>query len=165
MLPLASVSSTQKVMLGAMTSFLPELSDPALSRYTFVYSLQLNNVRPDALLLASCHIQTIDEQGQLRIDEHAQDPASDEVRLRPGGVLLFQGRVTLPTPTGNLWGHVELRFAETEPGQPERTVAITIAKVGAAANNVGLVPTIHPADFIFGWSETPQEEAPTASAG
>ncbi|KAL1500093.1 hypothetical protein AB1Y20_012767 [Prymnesium parvum] len=149
MLPLTSVSSAQKVMLGALTSVVEDLSDPANSRYVFQYTLQLNNVRPDVLLLSACRIETVDEQGQWRHEEHAyiQEGGDETVKLMPGAVLLFQGRFSVPSRTANMHGYVVLIFEDL----PERTLTIPVARVGANAGR-GMVPVFQPYVYPFGRS-------------
>lgn len=159
-LPVTSVHSTDRVIVGAMAELAHR--DEDLRVFSFMVDLQVNNARRDAVTIFMVRWEIIDANGMRHLSEGTVGEQSGEsrgfIRLAPG--LALRLRTTLPklhTPSAKISGVLLARFSgETTEGEHEfegledlELSEIVIAPLGASTDG-GAVPAYEPLGFLQG---------------
>jgi uncharacterized protein affecting Mg2+/Co2+ transport len=151
------VFATQRVIIGVTSEFI-QLGDGSGSsgsggasggeeEYVFLYDVQVNNARPEAVELQGRHWDMIDSTGAHTVAESGEGLGGAKKhgvrRLGPGEAFRWQGVVRSPTPEANLLGWIAFEVLPAE-GQPrlQKQQRARIAPLGLSHRDAPVKPFI-----------------------
>mmetsp|Transcript_31091 Transcript_31091/g.59921 ORF Transcript_31091/g.59921 Transcript_31091/m.59921 type:complete len:448 (-) Transcript_31091:433-1776(-) len=130
-LPPTSVSNANRILVGTLVEYRPELSVPDASKYAFSYTITVQNARPAPVVFVSRVIKIVDERGHMATDEAvglgSVEGKATAVQLDSGVSLRIQGTFHVGTQKGNLFGYLGAR---PDAGGQEATETVNIGRTG-----------------------------------
>jgi len=106
-LPATSVASTSRVIVGATSRFKHERD----GKFEFLWDVQINNARSDAIMVLGYHIEVVDSSGN-----RAVAVANKKVKksVDAGDAFRLQGVIGSPTSVANIDGYFDVRLSSGE---------------------------------------------------
>jgi ApaG protein len=106
-------TTTNGVVVRVWTTFVPQHSDPSRSQFSWQYTVELENQRPDTVQLISRHWLITD--GTKRV-EVVKGPGvvGEQPVLKPGETFNYTSGCRLGTPTGSMRGSYQIVTADGE---------------------------------------------------
>ena len=105
MLPVSQVGTSNRILAGVRTAFLPGVSDIEASRHIFMIEILIANARSVDILVQFMYLSFVDERGSpslLSAHVKAKLEDTEELRIGPGRISRVEDSVALHTAKGNL---------------------------------------------------------------
>ena len=107
-------SKKYEISVAAQTQYLADQSDPASSRYVFVYTITISNTGTVSAQLISRHWIITDAEGDVQ-EVRGLGVVGQQPLLAPGQSFEYTSGCALPTPVGTMKGSYQM---VSEDGQP-----------------------------------------------
>eukprot|EP00966_Prymnesium_polylepis_P327606 7383466-Prymnesium_polylepis.1 len=131
LLPTTSVHATRRVIIGVTT----QAVQGAPGTYTFMYDVQINNVRSEPVELIARRWVVVDADGRVSGGEEGVGmggrAGNRAHRLEPGKAIRVQGLLSAPTAQANAFGHYTVRAVG---GSTDDEIHASIGAVGLSPN-------------------------------
>lgn len=106
-----SEAETAGVRVRIHARYSPEHSDPPMSRWFFLYTIQISNVGDTTIQLLNRHWTIIDGTGHTQ-EVHGPGVVGEQPILEPGQSFEYTSGCPLPTPFGSMAGNFEMQRAD-----------------------------------------------------
>jgi ApaG protein len=95
--------TTDGVQIEVRSAYVPEESMPENFYYFFAYTIQITNLRKDAVQLLSRHWTIMDGQGRVQ-EVQGDGVVGEQPTIQPGETFEYNSFCPLQTPTGLMKG-------------------------------------------------------------
>jgi ApaG protein len=105
--------TTRSIRVAVKPSYLDDQSDPAESRYVWSYNVTIENLGSETVQLLSRYWHITDARGHVQ-EVRGPGVVGEQPVLEPGRSFEYASGCPLPTPSGAMVGHYQLRAASGE---------------------------------------------------
>jgi ApaG protein len=106
-----SEAETAGIRVLIRARFSPEHSNPAGSRWFFLYTIQISNTGDTTVQLLNRHWTIVDGTGHTE-EVHGPGVVGEQPILEPGQAFEYTSGCPLPTPFGSMAGTFEMQRAD-----------------------------------------------------
>lgn len=100
-------TTTHNISITIKSQYLPEQSDPEISRYTFAYTINITNTGKTAARLLRRHWIITDANNKV-MEVHGDGVVGEQPYLQPGESYQYTSGASLETPIGCMQGNYDM---------------------------------------------------------
>jgi ApaG protein len=104
---------THNVRVAVKTAYLDDLSDPIESQFLWSYTVTIENTGPEPVQLISRYWHITDGDGRVQ-ELRGQGVVGAQPVIEPGKMFEYTSGCPLPTASGFMMGHYQMRSASGE---------------------------------------------------
>ena len=111
-------SVTRGIKVSVRPSFIEDQSDPEEGDYLWSYAITIENKGGETVQLLSRYWHITDALGRVQ-EVHGPGVVGAQPVLEPGQIFEYTSGCPLPTPSGAMSGHYQMRASSGEPFEVE----------------------------------------------
>jgi ApaG protein len=100
------MSTAEDINISVQTQFLPHMSDPAVQRYAFAYTVTIRNLGHDTVQLRNRFWQITNGNNDTQ-EVSGSGVVGEEPILTPNADYTYTSGSVIDTPVGSMTGHYE----------------------------------------------------------